>query len=63
MPGFAFGFSLCFLFIPIILNLSCEYGLSQSKFLIPVSYASILAGTCTLIGASTNIIVRAKTRI
>ncbi len=45
------------LFIPIILALSCEYGLSPSKFLIPVSYASILAGTCTLIGTSTNIIV------
>jgi len=45
------------LFIPIILNLSCEYNLSPSKFLIPVSYASILAGTCTLIGTSTNIIV------
>lgn len=45
------------LFIPIILSLSCEYGLSPSKFLIPVSYASILAGTCTLIGTSTNIIV------
>jgi di/tricarboxylate transporter len=27
------------LFIPIILNLSCEYDLSPSKFLIPVSYA------------------------
>jgi di/tricarboxylate transporter len=45
------------LFIPIILTLSCEYGLSPSKLLIPVSYASILAGTCTLIGTSTNIIV------
>ncbi len=45
------------LFIPIILSMSCEYTLSPSKFLIPVSYASILAGTCTLIGTSTNIIV------
>lgn len=45
------------LFIPIILSLSCEYDFSPSKFLIPVSYASILAGTCTLIGTSTNIIV------
>jgi di/tricarboxylate transporter len=27
------------------------------KFLIPISYASILAGTCTLIGTSTNIII------
>lgn len=45
------------LFVPIILSLSCEYGFSPSKLLIPVSYASILAGTCTLIGTSTNIIV------
>ena len=46
------------LFIPIILNLSCEFDLSPSKVLIPMSYASILAGTCTLIGTSTNIIVK-----
>jgi di/tricarboxylate transporter len=45
------------LFIPIILSLSCELGFSPSKFLIPASYASILAGTCTLIGTSTNIII------
>jgi len=45
------------LFIPIILTLSCELGFSPSQFLIPVSYASILAGTCTLIGTSTNIII------
>ncbi len=45
------------LFIPIILSLCCELDLSPSKFLIPVSYASILAGTCTLIGTSTNIII------
>ncbi|MGD9281810.1 MAG: SLC13 family permease [Desulfobacterales bacterium] len=45
------------LFIPIILSLSCELDFSPSRFLIPVSYASILAGTCTLIGTSTNIII------
>jgi len=45
------------LFIPIILSLSCELGFSPSKVLLPVSYASILAGTCTLIGTSTNIII------
>ena len=45
------------LFIPIITSLSCEFGFSPSKLLIPISYASILAGTCTLIGTSTNIIV------
>jgi di/tricarboxylate transporter len=45
------------LFIPIVLTLGCELDISPSKFLIPVSYASILAGTCTLIGTSTNIII------
>lgn len=45
------------LFIPVVMAMCCELGLSPSKFLIPVSYASILAGTCTLIGTSTNIII------
>ncbi len=45
------------LFIPIILSLGCELDFSPSKVLIPTSYASILAGTCTLIGTSTNIII------
>jgi di/tricarboxylate transporter len=45
------------LFIPVVMSMSCEFSFSPSKFLIPVSYASILAGTCTLIGTSTNIIL------
>lgn len=45
------------LFIPVVMSMCCEFGLSPSQFLIPVSYASILAGTCTLIGTSTNIII------
>ena len=45
------------LFIPIVMGLSCECDFSPSKILIPLSYVSILAGTCTLIGTSTNIIV------
>ncbi len=45
------------LFIPIVMGLSCECNFSPSKLLIPLSYVSILAGTSTLIGTSTNIIV------
>ncbi|WP_020586176.1 SLC13 family permease [Desulfobacter curvatus] len=45
------------LFIPIVMALSCECDFSPSKLLIPLSYVSILAGTSTLIGTSTNIIV------
>jgi di/tricarboxylate transporter len=45
------------LFISILMAVCCKYSLSPSKFLIPVSFISILAGTSTLIGTSTNIIV------
>jgi len=54
---------LVVLFIPIILSLSCEYNLSPSKLLIPLSYASVLGGTCTLIGTSTNIIISDLSRV
>ncbi len=45
------------LFIPVVMGMCCQFGLSPSKILIPLSYTSILAGTCTLIGTSTNIII------
>ncbi len=45
------------LFIPVVMRMCCKFGVSPSKILIPLSYTSILAGTCTLIGTSTNIII------
>lgn len=45
------------LFLPVLLALARERGFAASKLLIPLSYASIMGGCCTLIGTSTNIIV------
>lgn len=44
-------------FIPIILSLAATNKLSPSKILMPVSFASMFGGVCTLIGTSTNILV------
>jgi len=44
-------------FMPILISLAAARGLKPSKLLMPLSFASILGGTCTLIGTSTNILV------
>ena len=41
---------------PVTIALAHTLGLSASKFLIPLSYATVLGGTCSLIGTSTNIV-------
>jgi len=43
--------------IPVIHSWARKNDYSVSKFLIPISYAAILGGTCTLIGTSTNLVV------
>lgn len=43
--------------IPVVEDWSRRCGISVSKLMIPLSYAAILGGTCTLIGTSTNLVV------
>ncbi len=45
------------IFIPIILQIASASNQSVTKMLIPLSFASIFGGTCTLIGTSTNLLV------
>ncbi len=42
---------------PIIQNWASKHNISPSKFLIPLSYASIMGGTITLMGTSTNLLI------
>jgi di/tricarboxylate transporter len=43
--------------IPLILGLARELGFSASRFFMPISFASQMGGTLTLIGTSTNLLV------
>ncbi|WP_027127687.1 SLC13 family permease [Gelidibacter mesophilus] len=45
------------IFIKIIAQLSEKYNFSAPKLLMPISFAGILGGSCTLMGTSTNILV------
>jgi di/tricarboxylate transporter len=45
------------LFIPVAQQWASRFGFSVSKLLLPMNHLVILAGMCTLIGTSTNLIV------
>jgi len=47
------------LFIPVAQEWASRFGYSISKLLLPMNHIVILAGMCTLIGTSTNLIVTA----
>lgn len=45
------------MFIPAVQDWARRLEIPASKLLLPLSYAAILGGTCTLIGTSTNLVV------
>lgn len=45
------------MFVPPVTGMARRAGISASKLLLPLAFAAIMGGTCTLIGTSTNIAV------
>lgn len=57
MSAFINNTPVVVVFIPAVLSVCAGMGESPSKFLMPISFASMLGGSCTLIGTSSNILI------
>jgi len=57
MSAFVSNTAVVAVFLPITLSAARERGYSVGRLLIPLSFASLLGGMCTLIGTSTNVVV------
>ncbi len=57
MSAFINNTPIVVIFMPIFVRLSRQLKVSASKVLIPLSYLTIIGGTITLIGTSTNLVV------
>jgi len=61
--GFLNNTPIVVLSAPIIRDSAQTLGLNPKRFLMPLSYISILGGCCTLIGTSTNLLVADMARV
>ncbi len=57
LGGFINNTPLVLILIPIGVRIAERFGFAATRILIPISYFTILAGTLTLIGTSTNLLV------
>lgn len=57
ISGFLNNTPIVVAFTPVIRKWCIDHNISPSKFLIPLSYATIMGGMITLMGTSTNLVV------
>ena len=60
LSGFLNNTPVVLALIPVVGDLAKRIGSSSSRLLLPLSYAAILGGMCTLIGTGTNLIIASK---
>ena len=61
ISGFINNTAAVAVFLPMVLKMSRDAGISPSRILMPLSFAAMIGGTTTLIGTSTNILVNSIT--
>lgn len=59
LSGFMNNTPLVAFFMPVFIQLAKRLRISPSRLLIPLSYAAIMGGVCTLLGTSTNLVTQA----
>ncbi len=57
LSGFLNNTPVVAAFMPVVTDWCRKTGINPSKLFMPLSFATILGGTCTLIGTSTNLII------
>ena len=57
MSAFLNNTPIVAMMIPVTLSWARKHGLAASQLLLPLNYATVLGGTCTLIGTSTNLVI------
>lgn len=62
MSAFLNNTPLVAMLLPVVSDWARRHRVSVSKLLMPLSYAAILGGVCTLIGTSTNLVVNGLLR-
>jgi di/tricarboxylate transporter len=57
LSGFLNNTAVVAMLLPVVTDWCRRHRVSPSRLLLPLSYVTVLGGTCTLIGTSTNLIV------